>query len=262
MDTNETTIYTAVLITGIVIGAIILYFAISMFRNHRRHFKLLSQQFQEEMELLEKERTRIARDLHDELGPLLSVVQIHINAIGELNSNDREHLEKASQKIEALTERFSGIARNLTPKILITKGLKTALEDFIEDYSEVTAIQMRLHYRAKSNYNTFFTLHIYRILQELIQNGVKHSGATILEIQIVEFKGKLYLYYTDDGKGIDEQKLTKQDTGLGLASLKNRAEMLSGKMKRKSNSMKGTEYFFEIPIKPNYEAAFKNSNSR
>ena len=248
MDTFETTIYTAVLITGIIIGSIIIYFAITMFRNHRRHFRLLSEQFQEEMELLEKERTRIARDLHDELGPLLSVTQTHIDAVTNPDKLEQEHLQKASRNIAVLHERFSGIARNLMPKVLIRKGLQTALADFIEDYSEVTTIKIQLHYKARNNYNTFFALHIYRIMQELIHNGVKHSGAIALQIHVVERRNKLYIFYKDDGIGINEQKKLKEENGLGLGSLKNRSEMLGGKMNFKSKPKEGTEYFFEIPI--------------
>lgn len=262
MDTNETTIYTAVLITGIIIGAIILYFAITMFRNHRRHFKLLSQQFQEEMELLEKERTRIARDLHDELGPLLSVVQIHISSVTEVNNENQQHLEKAEKNIEVLVERFEGIAKNLTPKVLITRGLQTALEDFTEEYSQVTPIEIQLNYKAKNNYSTFYTLHIYRIIQELIHNGVKHSRANKMQIHVAERKNKLYIFYKDDGRGINENEETKGKNGLGLGSLKNRAEMLGGKMTRTSRQRQGTEYFFEIPISKLHERDNQNSNSR
>src|ERR1700751_4273266 len=95
----ETSIYTAVLITAVVVGALLIYFGITIFRNQRKHFKLLTEHFLEEMERLEKERIRIATDLHDELGPVLSVTQIHIDKITPGNDKDAMHLKKASENI-------------------------------------------------------------------------------------------------------------------------------------------------------------------
>ena len=132
MDTNETTIYYAVLITGIVLGIILFYFAITIYRSHNKHFRLLRKHVLAEIELLEQERTRIAHDLHDDLGPLLLIAQKHIQTTNGKAIEDSEHLAKAIKKIEELHERFAGIAQNLTPKVLVTKGLQTALEDFIE----------------------------------------------------------------------------------------------------------------------------------
>lgn len=245
MDTNETTIYTAVLITSIVIGSIIIYFSIAIFRNHRKHFKMLSRQFLAEMELLEKERTRIARDLHDELGPILAVTQIHLNATEGACEKDKEHLEKAGKNIITLTERFEGIAKNLTPKILVSKGLRAAIEDFISQYEDATPIHIVMKYKLRTELTMFQAIHLYRIIQELVHNTIKHSGASKIEIQFAERKNKIYLLYNDDGKGFD--KINKEE-GLGKESLANRVQMMEGKMEYDSKPGKGIEYFFEIPI--------------
>ena len=262
MDTIETRIYYAFLITGIVLGTIITYFALTIFRNHRRHFKLLSQHFLEEMERLEKERTRIARDLHDELGPMLALTQIHIHATQGANPEDSIHLEKASSNIDFLNERFSGIAKNLTPNVLERKGLAVALNDFFEQYREVSAIKMNFIFSIKSNLSNTTALHIYRMIQEMIHNAVKHSGASEVNVHLHEKKKKLYILYKDNGRGINTGEVFDEGGGLGLNSLKNRAEMLEGKMKFSSNEKAGTEYFFEIPLIRKYETGNKNSNSR
>ena len=255
MDTNETTIYLAVLITGITLGSIIIYFAISMLTSHRKHFKLLSQNYRAEIEMLEIERTRIARDLHDELGPLLAVTQIHIDAAEITSDKTRLHLEKASRNMTLLNERFSGIARNLTPKALVTKGLHTALKDFVDQYSEVTTIALELQYRLTRQLSLYYGLHVYRITQELVHNAVKHSGAEKVQIVITEKKNKLYLFYKDNGKGISVANDKFEKDGLGIRNLQNRAEMLGGKLTCTSNEKDGTEYFFEIPITDKNEKA-------
>jgi len=253
MDTNETTIYYAVLITGIVLGIILFYFAITIYRSHNKHFRLLRKHVLAEIELLEQERTRIAHDLHDDLGPLLLIAQKHIQTTNGKAIEDSEHLAKAIKKIEELHERFAGIAQNLTPKVLVTKGLQTALEDFIEQYNEVTMIDIQLSYSVQSKLTNVYALHIYRIVQELIHNSVKHSGASTILLQLAERKQILYLFYSDNGTGINLNGKETAGGGLGLGSLKSRAVLLGGKMNCTSSFKKGTSYFFELPIKTLYE---------
>ena len=262
MDTNETTIFTAVLITGIVIGTIFIFFTITIYRNHRKHFKLLSRQFVAEVELLEKERSRIATDLHDELGPILAVTRIHLNTLDKLDEEQRQHLAIAEQNIAVLTERLGGIAKNLTPKALATKGLKVALQDFIEQMQDIPGIRVKMEYRLKSELKMLHALHIYRMIQELIHNSLKHSGATQLNIQLAEGKNKIYFLYNDNGIGILKPDNAKTSMGLGLESISNRIDMLGGKMDQSKIPETGVEYFFEIPLRPFYERKNNNRNSR
>ena len=262
MDTTETTIFTAIVITGVVIGTIFIYFTITIYRNHRKHFRLLSQNFVAEMELLEKERTRIATDLHDELGPILALTKIQLNSVDGLSSEQKIHLSKAENNIKLLTERFSGIAKNLTPKALVNKGLETALRDFLEQFENLTALKMELHYRIKSNLDILHSLHIYRMVQELIHNTIKHSGATNVQIELSERKNRIYILYKDNGIGFLKKKLNEKSNGLGLQSIRNRVEMLGGKMDNTATLKSGVEYFFEIPLQPIYGTKDNSISSR
>lgn len=261
MDTNETTIYTAVLISSAVIGLLLLYFAVTMYRSHSKHFRLLQGYFYDEIELLEKERTRIARDLHDELGPLLVLTKIHIGQLQLNEDENNKRIKNALENIEVLTERFGGIAKNLTPRILMSKGLAVALEDYIEQYKEATNIDMQLEYNIQRRLEHYYALHLYRIIQELIHNAAKHSGADMLHIQLAEHRNRIYVLYTDNGKGMNEASLQKGE-GLGVKSLQNRAVMMGGKLEFKSDAVHGTEYYFEIPINEFYEGGNKPGDRR
>lgn len=188
MHPIETSIYTAVLITGIVLGTLMIYFALAISRNQRKHFKMLRNHVLAEMQRLEEERTRIARDLHDELGPLLSVTQIHINAVTDIGEKNGLHLDTANSNIRVLMQRFGEIARNLTPRVLVTKGLHIALNDFFEQYREVTDIKLGYHYNVETNIPAATSLHIYRIVLELVHNAVKHSGAASVDVLLHEKK--------------------------------------------------------------------------
>lgn len=262
MDTQETNLYHAVLISCFVIGIIFLYFAIAMYRSNSKHFRLLRKYVLAEMELLEKERTRIACDLHDELGPVLATTRMQLKLAAKLQPAADHHLETAVENIKDVTERMGGIARNLTPKVLVTRGLRIALEDFVEQYNEGSKIDMQLRYSIHHQPEPFFALHLYRIVQELIHNAEKHSDAAHVLIQLKEQKKRIYLYYTDDGKGIKKEENSSSKTGLGLNSLESRAVVLGGKMHCKSMPGKGTSYFFELPITIQSDEANNNRNRR
>jgi len=185
MDTIETRIYTAFIIASVVIGALFLYFAVKMIRNHRRHFALLRTYYLNEVELLEADRSRIARDLHDELGPLVSVANLLIQNCKGADDEDKEYLAKAEESMNELTVRFGGIAKNLTPNVLIDKGLQPAIEQFIETCRAVTNIRFLFTCHLNQEPVQQFGLHIYRMVQELLHNALKHSKASNVELRIV-----------------------------------------------------------------------------
>ncbi|WP_276504441.1 sensor histidine kinase [Terrimonas pollutisoli] len=244
MDTIETSIYTAVLICCVVLGLVFLYFGITIVRRQRKHYEMQKANFLAEIELLDGERNRIASDLHDELGPLLSITKIEIN---EIKTGDTESLAlqaRANQHIEELTERLGGIARNLTPRRLLQKGLDAALEDYFKQYQEGTSIHLQFHYQAESTIPVLLRSQIYKMVQEMVHNAVKHSGGTFLKVMLQQRKNLLYIYCKDDGIGIRTNTASK--SGLGLDSLKNRVALLGGRMQFSGNG--GTEYFIEIPL--------------
>jgi len=232
-----------------VLGTIILFFAYSVFRHQRKRFELQRRSFLAEVAVLEKERTRIATDLHDELGPLLAIAKYQIDHIEDISEDERAHLIKARSHIETVINRLGGIAVNLTPGTLVRKGLPDALKEFIEHYREVSGMNVRFQYQVNSPIPEYMSIHIYRIVQEVLHNAFKHAASSYIDVLLKEKNDTLYLFCKDNGKGFAYDELIKQSKGLGLRSLKSRAEMLRGKMQCESKEGSGTEYFFEIPIK-------------
>jgi signal transduction histidine kinase len=246
MDHVETTIYTAVVIGCIVIGLLITIFAFTLYRNHQRHFQMLRSYNLKEVELLEQERTRIARDLHDELGPLLSIVNIYIYNSRSQEEDAQHYLDKATQIILQLTDRFAEISKNLTPAVLIKKGLYVAINSFLDHFRTNTGILFHLDYQVDCEVGVQFELHVYRMVQELVHNAVKHSRATEVSLLLIERKGILYLSYKDNGKGMPSPE---NHSGIGISSLNSRTILLSGRMEIVDHKLgAGTEYFFELPI--------------
>jgi signal transduction histidine kinase len=259
MDSIETSIFTAVLIIAIVLGSIILYFIGSMIRNHRIHYAILKKLVLTEIELLEKERERIARDLHDGLGPCLLLAKMHIIMAGTEKEDDPGmHLSKAAGLVDALNEQFRSIAQNLTPAKILKKGLGFALEDFIDNYREVSSISFTLVFKVHRTIPGNMALHIYRMVQEMVNNSVKHSRASKIQVRVSEKKNMLYVLCKDNGHGAVAGRDIPEKEGKGLVNLQNRAAILGGKIIFQAMSLEGTEYLFELPL--TFMHAEKNKN--
>src|SRR4029079_7577382 len=106
MDAKETSLYTAILIICSVVGVIITYFIASIIRQQRRTVRLYKQSLLTEIATLEKERSRMASDLHDEVGPLLSAIKLRIGSLDIHNKTDQEEVDKTNQQIDNLLKRM------------------------------------------------------------------------------------------------------------------------------------------------------------
>src|SRR4051812_32031607 len=115
MDAKETSFYTAVLIVSIVLGVIITYFIIAIIRQHRRSLNLYKKSIYTEITTLEKERTRMAADLHDEVGPVLSAVKLRLNSLDISNPEDQGEVQKTNEQIDRLLSRMREISFDLMP---------------------------------------------------------------------------------------------------------------------------------------------------
>ncbi len=250
MDTIETTIYTAFLIGSIVIGALFLYFAITMVRNHRKHFELLRKYYLKEASLFENDRARIARDLHDDLGPLVSVANLLIRNCKGADEEEREYLAKAEESMKELTKRFRETANGLAASVLHDKGLQAAIDHFLNRCKTASDIHFLFTYQLLHEPSYETGLHVYRMVQELLHNAIKHSNATTVELLITERKETIHVFYSDDGVGITT---ATNPGGSGLKNMRSRVNVLNGIMEISNDLPKGTEIYFAIPKQQTYE---------
>ncbi len=196
----------------------------------------------------EIERTRIANDLHDSLGGLLSTLKLQYDAL----QMDHKKLgtDGAYQKIYNLIDHacdeVRDIARNLKPASLEKIGLTAAINDLINRYSANGNPEIFLHSnRIDDILTNDKKLHVYRIVQELLNNTLKHAEATELDVQLTRREKELFLKVEDNGKGFDEHKVKK---GLGLENIRSRLNMLNGELELDSSPNKGTSVMINIPL--------------
>lgn len=253
MDTYETSIYTAVLITAIVLCTILIFFAYSIIRQQRRNLELYRQNIEAEISTLEKERSRMAKDLHDELGPLLSTIKLSVTSRPSDVGVREQQLTFAGEQIDEVIQRVRAIAGNLLPSILQRKGLIAAIREFIHKAGAFNSCDIQFRYLLTSRLTSEKQVHIFRMIQEAVHNALKHAECTQVKLQIKEQKNQLIIVCHDNGKGFSYPDDLNAANGLGLINLQSRAEILGGKVNIQSQPGSGTFILITIPIAKSYE---------
>jgi two-component system, NarL family, sensor kinase len=250
MYTHETSIYHAIIIIAITMGCIFGYVVYSLFRQHSEFIRRQRSYFSGEINLLEKELVRVSRDIHDDAGLRLSLLRGHLYEVKSPELKDCFHLEKAHVLLDELVTRLGGIAANLNHGALVDKGLEYALGDFFEETKELFGLDIEFIYEVNRKIDIAERINLYRIMQEITHNTVKHAKAERLTVHFKEKNQKLYLLCRDDGIGFEPEMLQGRK-GMGLGSLKSRTEVLGGKLSCTTKLKYGTEYFFVFPFERN-----------
>lgn len=248
MHTQEEEFYNAILIVASLAGIILLYFIITAISYHRKSIRMHKNKIQAEIDTLENERRRIASDLHDELGPLLSAVKLQINNIETAGEEDQQLVTKSSQHIDSIIQKLREISNNLMPNTLLRKGLKNAIEELTETYKKASRLQIRFICEQDIRLDQNKEINLYRIVQEVLHNTIKHSEADLLLISLRKQEGHILLATSDNGKGFDYFSKSKELKGLGLRNLQSRTEVMGGELVCNSQPGKGVTYIFDIPV--------------
>lgn len=248
MDSHQTSIFTAVLITCIVLAVTITYFIIIIIRNQRRIVDLYKGKVSAEITTMENERSRIANDLHDEVGPILSSVKLRMNNIEVSTKDDAEEMKIINRNIDEMIQKMRSISNDLMPIKLQRKGLIAAVQEFIGNVKAPSTLNIQFRHENISDLPKDKSIHMYRILLEIIHNTIKHANASQLRIEITMKNNMLIILSKDDGRGYDFPSVINESMGLGLRSLLSRTEILGGEMFVESKKGEGTQYSFEIPM--------------
>lgn len=204
----------------------------------------------------EKERTRIARELHDGIGALLTGAKMNFELVKK--SSQYEHNTDFIEGIKLLEETASGLretAHNIMPEVLMQEGLSNAVRSFCERMTGKGGTVISFQTLGSfEKMDPGFNLPVYRIIQELIQNIRKHAGASTALVQMnFHEDGGLDITVEDDGVGMDVSK-TNKSNGMGLKNIQERVKQLGGRIDINSSMGKGTSVYLEFePGKNNSE---------
>jgi signal transduction histidine kinase len=247
MDTHETKVYVALLIVAVIVGVFLIFFIVTIIQHQRRNHSLHKEKINAEITTLEKERVRIASDLHDDLGPMLSAVKLLINNVDLGSDEDRNTLIKANGHIDEILVQLRRISNDLMPQALTRKGLVVAVKEFISDLNEKRIMQIHFEPTENLPISPEQDIHLYRIIHEVIHNTDKHAKASMLDITLGCKNETLILKLRDDGCGFNAKDTLTIQKGLGLKNILSRVETLRGIMYIESGAGKGTGYTIEIP---------------
>ena len=200
-----------------------------------------------EIATLEKERARISADLHDDLGPMLSAIKFKMSGL-EVGTEDAETLTEAEHYIDDVIKKLRMISNDLLPGTLLRKGLAFATEEFIHNVRNTNNMAISFSYGNIPPLRTELCVNLYRIIQEIIHNAIKHSGASKMTVRLDATDHLMQLVCSDNGKGFDHNKANKEKTGLGLRNVWSRTELLQGDLYLESAPGEGTTYTIELPL--------------
>ena len=195
----------------------------------------------------EKERLRIANELHDDLGSLMATIKFHFGYLSSQNSDDL--YQKTNKLIEQAYEKIRNIAHAKNSGVLARDGLFKAIKHLADNYSASKKIKISVYENGldqRLENSVEFTL--FRIVQELITNVIKHARAKAIDIHLNEFDNHLTIMVEDDGTGFNPDQITKTSPGMGLNNIDKRVELLNGKMIIESQKESGTSIIIEIPF--------------
>ncbi|MBI5856998.1 MAG: sensor histidine kinase [Sphingobacteriales bacterium] len=243
-------------------AAVLLIISLLTYRNYRQKQKLQQQRISElekEKHMTateavlkgeEQERTRLAKDLHDGLGGMLSGIKYSFQTMkGNLvmTPDNAQAFERSMDMLDSSIKEMRRVAHNMMPEALVKFGLDTALRDFCNDINQSGAITATYQSIGLENavIEQTTAVTIYRIVQELINNTMKHAAAKTAIIQVSKTNGDISITVEDDGKGFNPVIL-QGTKGIGWSNIQSRVEYLKGKLDVQSEPGKGTSVHIEL----------------
>lgn len=190
----------------------------------------------------EEERKRLMKDLHDGLGGLLSGIKL------TLVHGDSEEVrqQRALEQLDAAISEMRRIARHMMPESLIHFGLPEALNDFCSSFTHQNIVSVHLQvFGMQERLDQNLEISLYRIVQELVNNAIKHAGASEIYVQLLRDEDLIQLTVEDNGTGFDPLD-KKVKNGIGLGNIRSRLELLQGNLEIQSAPGEGSSFSIEI----------------
>jgi signal transduction histidine kinase len=195
----------------------------------------------------ETERKQIAETLHDSVSTLLSSANLHLQASKmQFNGDAPVEINKTQKIIVEASQTIRDLSHTLVSSVLLKFGLKYAIKDMAEKYSN-SQIEIETEIENVRRYRQSFEIKANNIIQELVNNILKHSKATKATVKIIDKKGILFIDIQDNGQGFNKQEILKKD-GLGINQIDARIQMMKGEFHINSNAAIGTKIKIELPI--------------
>ena len=225
-------------------------------KRNLQHQKILLQTV---IQTEEKERKRISAELHDGVGQMLTAIKMNLgNVKVKLDSNTKISIPdelkndflNAHNSVDIICNEVRNISHRMLPKALEIAGIIPALEELLVNFLAETKIKHEFnHYGiVETRFSDDIELAVYRIVQEMLNNIVKHAEADFISLQLLKNQNKLILIVEDNGKGFNFDTIINKHKGAGLSNINSRVQLINGKLNFQSSKGKGTIATIRIPI--------------
>ena len=198
----------------------------------------------------ETEKKRFAKDLHDGLGPLLSTVKMSLSALTPMVSDTvgKEILANTNHVVNEALSTIKEIANNMSPHVLTNLGVASAISTFAAKVNKTRSVSIDFRTNMEGErFDTDKEVVMYRAACELINNGMKHSGASRIEMDLHRHQKIITLQYLDNGRGFDTEKLTSEEAvGMGIPNIETRVRAVDGVFLIESSKGKGTSALIRV----------------
>jgi signal transduction histidine kinase len=255
---NKSNIVKWSLVLGITLICFTFYFWYKNYKIKQQHIlsnRLLQQQEENSRAIIEaeeKERTRIARDIHDGIGQQLSAAKLNIEALkNTLNLTTERQQDLFNNTVslidDAVTEARQ-VSHSMLANSLLKLGLIGAVRDFINKLNNLAGVKINIEtFGLNERLNETTEMILFRVLQEIVNNIIKHAKASEVSIQFIKHDNELCLLIEDNGVGFDTTQITNFK-GIGIKNIQSRINYLNGKVYFDSSVNNGTTVNIEIPI--------------
>jgi signal transduction histidine kinase len=199
------------------------------------------------MEAQEKERTRIGRELHDDINQRLAFLAIQLEGLQEKPSRLQKRLQELWQCTNDIAADVQALSHELHSAKLEYLGVPAGMKSLCREFAERQKIEIEFSSDVSSVLSFEIGVTLFRILQEALHNAVKHSGVKSIFVQLAERSNQIHLVIRDSGKGFDVETAL-QGRGLGLTSMRERARLVNGTIAIDSKPMAGTSIEVCLPL--------------
>lgn len=195
----------------------------------------------------EKERQKVANELHDDLGSLMATIKLHFDN-AKVSQKDPA-MQNAQKLLEEAYQKIRGMAHSKNSGVMSNQGLLPAIKKMARTISETNAFKVTVEdFGLGERLENSLELTIFRMVQELVANAIKHADATKVGIHLTQHEDQLNIIVEDNGSGFDSSKVNKTHNGMGLTTIEKRVEHLEGNFTIDSVLGKGTSILIDIPV--------------
>ena len=195
----------------------------------------------------EKERKKVAGELHDDLGSLMATIKLHFDNVGA--SKQDPALQHAKKLLEEAYQKVRGMAHHKNSGVMSDQGLLPAIKKMASTISNTGSLEVIVEdFGLGERMENSLELSIFRMVQELVANAIKHAEASQITIQLTQHEDNLNIIVEDNGQGFDRSVLDTKQSGMGLTTIEKRIEHLEGNFTIDSVIGKGTSILIDIPV--------------